>query len=347
MGSLDVFWAEQGFSAVRVNLPGVYMYQCLENGYVNAVCCFEEQTIDSLGIEQLQEIRKRLTMSLGEECGREVHSFALIECVSPIRSEIWNLTDPSFWIVSQEEGLIIPEGHISDFYGIRAELERFLLFREENEAGSKSAVNGEKRGAVKEIRKIFVSAPITCLLVFANILLFLLCAGTGDLLYNEGMVGLAYYEDGFPWYRLITSLFLHENINHLFSNMILLYYIGILVERKLGHFRFALLYILSGIAGNLCSMAYEWISGVRYFSLGASGAVFGVIGGLLILVLLHKGKLEHLSVGRVAFVAAFSVYTGFTETGVNNAAHVGGLVFGMVVLGLYALVARITGRNAI
>ena len=85
-------------------------------------------------------------------------------------------------------------------------------------------------------------------------------------------------------------------------------------------------------------MGYELFSGENIISAGASGAVFGVEGALLFLVILHHGRLESMTAGRVAFAIAFSLYCGFTSTNVNNAAHVGGVLMGFAVTALICLV---------
>ena len=80
--------------------------------------------------------------------------------------------------------------------------------------------------------------------------------------------------------------------------------------------------------GNLFSIGYELFVNLYGSSAGASGAVFGVEGALLFLVMIRRGRLESMTVGRVAFAVAFSLYCGFTSEGVNNAAHVGGVLMG-------------------
>ena len=71
--------------------------------------------------------------------------------------------------------------------------------------------------------------------------------------------------------------------------------------------------------------------------MGASGAVFGVEGALLMLVILYHGKLEYMTIGRLAFAIVFSLYCGFTGTNVNNAAHVGGILMGFAAMAVIAM----------
>lgn len=131
-------------------------------------------------------------------------------------------------------------------------------------------------------------------------------------------------------------MFLHWNVEHLFSNMIVLYYVGTIVEREIGTLPYIALYLLSGLAGNIFSVGYEMFINLYGSSAGASGAVFGVEGALLFLVMAHRGKLESMTAGRVAFAVAFSLYCGFTSAGINNAAHVGGVLMGFTAAAVIA-----------
>ena len=88
------------------------------------------------------------------------------------------------------------------------------------------------------------------------------------------------------------------------------------------------------------------VSNIR--SVGASGAVFGVMGALVIMVFRYKGRLKQINMGRLVFMIAYSLFSGFTAGNVNNAAHVGGLVGGIVsasVVQLWELMKEKLSRN--
>ena len=239
------------------------------------------------------------------------------------------------WIIdSRAYRLLIHETQVADFYGWKDILEEYLfaLTRENREAA-----HAEKTGKTDYLRNVpWVSA----ILVAVNVIVFLICTFTGDLLYNKGAFLVTALWQG-EWYRLFTSMFLHWNVEHLFSNMIVLYYVGAIVERRLGSIPYMMLYVLSGFAGNVFSMGYELLTNAYGSSAGASGAVFGVEGALLFLVMAHRGKLESMTAGRVAFAIAFSLYCGFTSAGVNNAAHVGGVLMGFTVAAVMAAYNKI------
>lgn len=131
------------------------------------------------------------------------------------------------------------------------------------------------------------------------------------------------------YYRLLTAMFMHFGIDHIINNMIVLFALGDNLERTLGHVKYLILYLVCGVGSNLISML---ISGPdsMIISAGASGAVFGVVGGLVSAVLVNKGRLEELSLRQLAIMVALSLYLGFTESGVDNVAHIAGLLLGIL-----------------
>ena len=103
------------------------------------------------------------------------------------------------------------------------------------------------------------------------------------LFYGKGSLSLTFVREG-QWYRLITAMFLHEGLDHYFSNMLLLYFMGDMLERKVGSVKYLFIYMASGVIGNLVSCLHEYVTGSYYISFGASGAVFGIIGMLFYVV---------------------------------------------------------------
>ena len=108
---------------------------------------------------------------------------------------------------------------------------------------------------------------------------------------------------------------------------------GNAVERNLGHIRYLILYIVSGVGGNVISVLYDRAQGVNTYSVGASGAVFGVMGALLVLIIKGRKKLRTGSslLVRAGFAVFYAVYAGLRSPYVDNAAHLGGLAFGVLL----------------
>lgn len=133
------------------------------------------------------------------------------------------------------------------------------------------------------------------------------------------------------YYRLLTSVFMHFGIEHIVNNMLVLFVIGDNLERALGKVKYLVFYLLCGVGANIASMMIGMHSPVQAVGAGASGAIFGVIGGLLYAVAVNRGRLEDLSTRQLVIMVIFSLYFGFTSTGVDNVAHVAGLVIGVVL----------------
>ena len=167
-------------------------------------------------------------------------------------------------------------------------------------------------------------------LVIVNVIVFVLCKFTGEWLYDLGMLDRFSVLGSGEYGRIIWSMFLHADLNHLVSNMMILFFLGSMIEKEIGHIRYALLYFLSGIGGGLLSLLYKVMSNGMSASLGASGAVFGLDGVLLAMVLLWNERLPNVTPTRVALMIALSLYSGFTGGNIDNAAHIGGLLVGFL-----------------
>lgn len=171
-------------------------------------------------------------------------------------------------------------------------------------------------------------------LIVINVLVFLYLEITGSsedvyFMYEKGaMFGPAIAVDK-EYYRFVTAMFMHFGIDHIINNMIVLFALGDNLERALGHVKYLILYMVCGIGSNWISMMVEGMDST-VVSAGASGAIFGVIGGLFYVVAANRGRLEDLSSSRLTFMIILSLYLGFTETGVDNTAHIAGLILGIL-----------------
>ena len=144
-------------------------------------------------------------------------------------------------------------------------------------------------------------------LIFLNVLYFLyleIAGSSEDILfmYEKGaMLAPAVLENG-EYYRLFTAMFMHFGINHIINNMIVLFALGDNLERALGHIKYLIFYLFCGVGANWISMMADR-SDSFVVSAGASGAVFGVVGGLFYAVLVNRGRLEDLSTRQLVVMA--------------------------------------------
>lgn len=178
---------------------------------------------------------------------------------------------------------------------------------------------------------------INLLLIAFNVLIFIFLTFHGRTEYDMNMM-LRYgalYEplilENHEYWRFLTACFLHFGIEHLVNNMIVLFVVGEYLERALGHIKYLIFYLLAGIGSTVISYFWHLQTGDFVVSAGASGAIFGVVGGLLWAVLRNRGRLEGLSLPQIAVAAGLSMYLGMMDTGVDNAAHLGGLLCGFIL----------------
>lgn len=133
------------------------------------------------------------------------------------------------------------------------------------------------------------------------------------------------------YYRIFTSMFLHADLNHLLNNMFVLFIIGKRYESSEGKFRFSIVYFLGGILASIASLSYNMILGNEIVSLGASGAIFALIGASVAAVVKCRNKLKTISKRQMILFAVFSLYAGFANSSTDNVAHLGGLISGFLI----------------
>ena len=196
----------------------------------------------------------------------------------------------------------------------------------------------------------FLATP---LLIDACLLVFGLMVGLGGVSatdptgpqlvqWGSNVSGLTLY--GQPW-RLFTHVFVHAGLSHLLLNMFSLWLLGLLVEDRTGPLRLLLVYLASGIGGGLASLWWH-TQGIN--SVGASGAIFGLYGLLLVLLISKKLVLDksdrRAMLGLVLYLVFSNLLSGLSGN-IDNAAHVGGLAMGLFIAGPLALIGLKGGDN--
>jgi rhomboid protease GluP len=192
---------------------------------------------------------------------------------------------------------------------------------------------------------------VTPILLNINILIFILMVATGvnffipdnESLLNWGANFRPITLDGQGW-RLLTACFLHIGVLHLLMNMYALLYIGVLLEPYLGKTRFLAAYLITGIAASVASLYWNDLT----ISAGASGAIFGMYGVFLALLttnLLDKSVKKTLLTSIAIFVG-YNILNGFkSDSGIDNAAHIGGLLSGLIIG--YAFIPSLKKFNSV
>jgi rhomboid protease GluP len=139
------------------------------------------------------------------------------------------------------------------------------------------------------------------------------------------------------YWRLFTAMFVHFGFIHFLANMGGLMIIGLRVEKRLGHIPVLIIYLLGGLAASLCSLFFT-----RGYAAGASGAVFALDGAALAYTFLTKKPIEELTNQVMFMYILVGIAMGFGMAGIDNAAHVGGLLTG---LALGAVITKLRGER--
>jgi rhomboid protease GluP len=177
-------------------------------------------------------------------------------------------------------------------------------------------------------------AMATYAILAANVIVWLLMEASGGstraaVLVRFGAKVNQLINEGQVW-RLFTAMFLHIGILHLAINSYSLYVMGTVLEPLLGWRRYLAVYVLAGLCGSLASY---WFN-PRALSAGASGAIFGLVGALGMFFFLHRkvfGETARRMMMNVGLIAAINLFFGLSASGIDNFAHIGGFVGGLVL----------------
>ena len=192
-----------------------------------------------------------------------------------------------------------------------------LIINVTNDINEKTAKENKSYEKTFKPKKII----LTNVLIIICILMFGI-----TYIYPELEYQLANYLPAFKvgqYYRIFSSIFIHAGILHLLCNMYSLFIIGSQVESFLGKKKFIFIYLISGIIGNLMSMIFN--SG---YSVGASGAIFGLMGSLVYFGYHYRLYLSSVIKSQIIPLIIFNLLLGFMISGVDNFAHIGGLIGG-------------------
>jgi rhomboid protease GluP len=216
---------------------------------------------------------------------------------------------------------------------------------------------------VRRPRHVWAAAPATYALVALNCLVFLAMVAHGisvgsptpDQLMHWGADNAGAVLIGGQWWRIVTAMFVHVGIIHLATNMWCLWNLGLLAEPLMGSMGLLAVYILTGAAGNLLSTFVNWLLaypdwlkthdlGLFSAGAGASGAVFGIAGALIVLLKSHRLPVPpeelHKLRRSVIYFAAINLVIGFSVSfgaavarsgmRIDNMAHLGGVLCGLL-----------------
>ncbi len=318
---LDQRMEQEQFLPIQSNLKGMKMYGH-EGEERIAICCVMRPDVRwYITHEQMKDIVFQVERKFLFEGYRQVDFLFVMFSENPEEHKKLISEGYQMWLVNlYTNQLMIFENQPDTFFGIEKAINDFLQVQQEQN------------------KSFFHQIPIaTIVLILINSIVFILMEIHGSTYDAEYMLEWGAEEGSYileqhQFYRLFTSMFLHFGFSHLMGNMITLYFFGSVVEKYISKVKFILFYLLCGIAGSVASVLYYfYIVGGNHVAAGASGAIFGVIGILVGMVCMSKGKIEGLSVGQVIIMSILVLYTGMRDDSVDVMAHGGGFIMGMLL----------------
>lgn len=367
---LRQYFAGRGFKETALNRPGMSLFYSANDTEARTVWMIDDEALGTLTPESYSRYHKTITDMFR---ARGFVYVAMLTLFVTDRTELSRTIGDghAYWIVDALYGrLVVYEDQPGDFLGIRSVIENNLHFggQSRNAEGAQFDINhdnfrgmGEEkpieRGEIYRVsaadqnryleeqarRKRLAASKsvakktcyITIALIVINAVLFLLTDFIKvEVLFRKGDLQWATAIEGHEFYRMVTCMFLHYGIDHFGGNMIALYLFGTLLEKRITRWHFVLLYFATGIFASVVSCAYfHYVAGYDPSSAGASGAIYGLMGGTVMYLLLNRNERINVFGRRFIFFLLYLAYGLFRPAeGVNGAAHMGGFVAGIVLM---------------
>ncbi len=372
---LDTILTDLGFSRMDSNATGIYLfYRMEENSRISESSRFMMISVihaidgNELTREQYEHILEKMKHSIANTNPTDIRLLSLVLTASPENARLLCIDQPedNHWIIDLEAlRLMLYENHFADNHlseelqVFRNRLEELLeeeyLLRQEQRNSDPSLHHSAEYASMPQPaqRKNKILSPVNTCIILLNVLAYILtyfipAFGGTDKTLAAGALSWYYVIREGEYYRILTSMFLHADVSHLFNNMLVLLFVGYHLERAAGKLKYLLIYMGGGILAGIASIGYNmWeeynrLADGTTVSIGASGAIFGVVGAMLLIVIVNRGRLEEISTRQMVIFVVLSLYGGITNTRIDQAAHVGGFVAGFI---LAALLYRKTAKN--
>lgn len=177
---------------------------------------------------------------------------------------------------------------------------------------------------------------ITISLIIINVIIYLILefmgtTGNATFMMEYGAVYPTLITEKGEYWRFFTATLMHFGFDHLLNNMVILGAAGRILEEALGKIKYIILYFTAGIGGCVLSYLQMMYSGEYAVAAGASGSIFGIIGALAWILILHKGRYRTLTGKGMIIMIVISLYYGMSTGDVDNWGHIGGFLMGFFI----------------
>lgn len=351
----------QGYS--RFENPATYVLYKQSVDYLNIVNFIGINHDSNLTTDQIIQLKQYVQANIPNDNHLPIKYLVIILDEGADKDLLRSYTDQinQLWIVDiRERKLLVYENQATNFDGLYEVIERFMqgIYNEYDMNNDPNGSPNYKQDSMHKgtnNRRDLDIGLITLILILINAAAYIILAIGGDVyspqyMFSHGasMWAAVIYEK--EYYRLFTSMFMHFGISHLLNNMVSLWLWGSKLEQMLGKVRYAILYLASGLIGGLTSVfanmwRYNHLDESIIVSAGASGAIYGIMGGVLFGVLVDKNKRSFFSGKRIGLLLVISIFYMFTESGVDHFAHIGGFVGGFIICAIYFVANHLRGKK--
>ena len=252
-----------------------------------------------------------------------------------------------FWHVDINSGEVTaPNGQPKKFINLREVIAKSCASSNESAPSSFLEINRQQQSLMPAAR--YKHAYITYFIIGINAIILAAMYLQGfpqDILVpmRFGAIYPPLILYGGEWYRLFTAMFIHFGLAHFAANSMGLLIFGTRIERFFGRFWFVVIYVATGLVGSVASLFLS-----RAYSAGASGAIYGLVGFIFVYTRLSKRSIEYINWYVMFIYIGFGIAMGFTQTGIDNFAHLGGLFAGAVFgAAYYKLYYKTGGKHAL
>lgn len=352
---LSISLMNAGYHRIDSNAQGIYLFYRVGENELEIVSVIHAPTGNEYTVEQYHHILDQIKANFSATYPNRLHLLSLIFTMEPGQAKhlCADATQDSHWIIDMSSNrLMIYETQSNDFYPLQGLIEQ-LLIQEQNPQEQypqqQSPYNGydnrqsmQGRQSWKLINRVMIT-PFNSSIILLNILIFLITQytplfGGKDVSVENGALSWYYVREGREYYRILTSMFLHSGWSHLVNNMIVLLFVGSNLERAAGKIRYLFIYFGAGIIAGITSISYNmWKEYDKVplqdmtISIGASGAIFGVVGAILFIVIINKGRLQEISLSQMILFVVLTLYSGIVNAHIDQAAHIGGFMAGLLL----------------
>lgn len=324
----------KGYENIQLGIPGLFVFHYSEGNINNVVMLYNVMHGTEMNQEYFEELKNYVENNFYSHGLGNLRILNLLFTYYPDHVKPMCKDRENHWIVDlQLNRLILYENQSEDYSEFIKEVDHIL--EEEILDRELGHIDADGENNKKRINnKMVVFSTMNISLIILNILVFVIVQ---NILYkvinleNNGALNWYYIKRAGEYYRFITSMFLHGDTSHLLSNMLILLVMGGILEKAIGKVRYLIIYFGAGLIAGISSISYNMYKDYMVYSIGASGAIFGVIGAIVILFIKNRNYIESFSIRRIIIFAALSLYGGIVNDGVDNIAHFGGFIAGLVL----------------